>query len=172
MWDNHSFKYRIMPPRRRPLCDFNQDPCHDENGDEELPPPPPPPQFNDGIHPALVQFMADMTRNFAEAVSRIPRPNERVEPIGCSLRDFSSYHFQTFEGIEVPNVAEAWLTDIDVLFNTLGCTDEQKVLYIGLQLTSEAERWWNSRKVLLGNETEITWELFKVEYNRHFFPRA
>jgi hypothetical protein len=84
-----------MPPRRRPLCDFNQDPRHDENGDEELPPPPPPPppQFNDGIHPALVQFMADTTRHFAEAVSRIARPNDRVEPIGCSLRDFSSYHF-------------------------------------------------------------------------------
>jgi len=91
MWDNHSFKYRIMPPRRHPLCDFNQDPRHNENGDEELPPPPP--QFNDGIHPALVQFMADTTRHFAEAVSRIARPNDRVEPIGCSLRDFSSYHF-------------------------------------------------------------------------------
>jgi hypothetical protein len=125
--DNRSFKYRIMPPRGRPLCDFNHDPRQDENGDEELPPPPPPPQFNNGIHPALVQFMADTTRHFAEAVSRIPRPNEQVEPIGCSLHDFSSYHFQTFEGIEGPNIAEAWLTDIDVLFNTLGCMDEQKV---------------------------------------------
>jgi hypothetical protein len=26
IWDNRFFKYRIMPPRRRSLCDFNQDP--------------------------------------------------------------------------------------------------------------------------------------------------
>jgi hypothetical protein len=58
------------------------------------------------------------------------------------------------------------------LFKTLGCTKEQKVWYIGLQLTGEAGRWWNSRKVLLRNETEITWELFNVEYHRRFFPRA
>jgi len=92
--------------------------------------------------------------------------------VGCSLRDFASYHFRTFEGTEGPNVAEAWLTDIDVLYTTLGCTDEQKVQYIVLQLTGEAKRWWTARKVLLGERTVITWEMFKEEYNRRFFPRA
>jgi hypothetical protein len=43
-----------MPPRRRPLCDINQEAPHYENGDYELPPP-----FYDGVHPALAQFMAD-----------------------------------------------------------------------------------------------------------------
>jgi hypothetical protein len=71
-----------MPPRHRSLCEINQETHPYENGDEERPPPPPPPPFNDGIHPALVQFMTDNTRHFAEAVSRIPRPNERVEHIG------------------------------------------------------------------------------------------
>jgi hypothetical protein len=41
-----------------------------------------------------------------------------------------------------------------------------------VKLTGEAGRWWNSRKVLLGDDAVITWELFKVEYNRRFFPRA
>lgn len=41
-----------------------------------------------------------------------------------------------------------------------------------MKLTGEAGRWWNSRKVLLGDDAVITWELFKVEYNRRFFPRA
>jgi len=62
--------------------------------------------------------------------------------------------------------------DIDVLVDTLGCTDEQKVRYIRLQLTGEVGRWWNSKKVLLENEMVITLELFKVEYNRRFFPRS
>jgi hypothetical protein len=116
-----------MPPRRRPLSDFNHDPRPEENGEKELPPPPPPPPYNDGIHPTLVQFIADATRHLTEAISRIPGPNEWAEPIGCSLHDFASFHFQTFEGTEGPNATEAWLTDIDVLYTTLGCTDEQKV---------------------------------------------
>ncbi|XP_062161924.1 uncharacterized protein LOC133868950 [Alnus glutinosa] len=91
---------------------------------------------------------------------------------GCSLRDFSSYHFRSFECIEGPNAAEAWLTDIEVLFDTLSCTDEQKVRYVRLKLTREAGQWWSSRKVLLGDDVVITWEIFKVEYNRRFFPRA
>jgi hypothetical protein len=56
-----------------------------------------------------------------------------------------------------------------VLYTTLGCTDEQKVQYLALQLKGEAGRWWKARKVLLGDETVITWEMFKVEYNRRFF---
>jgi hypothetical protein len=71
-----------MPPRRRSLCNFNRDPRPEENGEEELPPPPPRPPYNDGIHPASVQFIADATRHLTEAISRIPRPNERAEPIG------------------------------------------------------------------------------------------
>jgi hypothetical protein len=44
-----------MPPRRRPLCDVNQEAPHLENSDDEPPPPP----FYDGVHLALAQFMAD-----------------------------------------------------------------------------------------------------------------
>lgn len=71
-------------------------------------------------------------------------------------------------------MAEAWLTDIKVLYDTLGCTDEQKVSYVVLRLTDEAGRWWTSRKVLQKeppNKTLITWEVFKIEYNRRFFRR-
>jgi hypothetical protein len=88
------------------------------------------------------------------------------------LCDFASYRFRTFEGTERSNAAEAWLTNIDVLYTTLSCTDEQKVQYLALQLTGEAGRWWNARKVLLGEGTVITWEMFKVEYNRRFFPKS
>jgi len=119
--------------------------------------------------------MADTSRQFAEVIAQISRPNEQAEPLGCSLCDFASHNFWSFKGIEGPNVAEEWLTDIEVLYDTLGCTDEQKVCYVVLRLTGKAGRWWTSRKVLLKeppNETIITWELFKIEYIRRFFPRA
>jgi hypothetical protein len=170
--DNNCLENKTMPPRRRPRYDVNQEAPHHENGDNELSPPPPPPQLNDGVHLALMQFMADTTRHLVDALSRIPQPVERVERIGYFLCNFFTYHFRSFEGIEGPNVAEAWLMDIEVLYNTLSCTNEQKVQYTRVKLTGEAGRWWNSRKVLLGDDAVITWELFKVEYNRRFFPRA
>jgi hypothetical protein len=79
-----------------------------------------------------------------------------------------------FKGIEGPSTTEAWLTDIEVLFHILGCTNDQWVKYIELKLTGEARRWWTSKKVLLTkppNETVITWDLFKIEYNRLSFPK-
>jgi hypothetical protein len=147
----------------------NQGVHHHENGNRRIPPPP----FYDGVHPALLQFMADTTRDFTEVITRISQP---IEQTGyCSIHDFSSYNFRSFESVEGPNVAEAWLTDIEVLFNILGCTNEQRVQCIGLKLIGETGRWWTSRKALLTeppNETVITLDLFKIEYNRRFFPRA
>jgi hypothetical protein len=69
MRNNCSFNHKIMPPRRRPLCDFNHVPRPKENGEEELPPPPPLPPYIEGIHLALIQFIADTTRHLAEAIS-------------------------------------------------------------------------------------------------------
>jgi hypothetical protein len=69
--------------------------------------------------------MADKTRHFTEAIARISQPIE--QPRYCSIRDFYSHNFRSFEGIEGPNVAEAWLIDIEVLFKILGCTNEQRV---------------------------------------------
>jgi hypothetical protein len=59
-----------------------------------------------------------------------------------------------------------------VLFRTLACIDEQRVRYIGLKLTGEAGRWWTAKRVLLGEDAEISSESLKVEYNRRFFLRA
>jgi hypothetical protein len=73
----------------------------------------------------------------------------------------SLVNFRSFEAIEGPNVVEAWLTDIEVIFDTLGCTDEHKVRYIVLKLTGEAGSCWTSKKVLLTerpNETIINWD--------------
>jgi hypothetical protein len=149
-----------MPPYRRRK---NQDEHHHKNDNGRIPPPPP--QF----YEALIQFMADISRQFTEEIARMPQPNNQAKPLGCSLCDFSSHNFRSFEGIEGPSAAEAWLTDIEVLFDILGCTNDQRVKYIELKLTCEARRWWTSKKVLLTkppNEMVITWDLFKVEYNR------
>jgi hypothetical protein len=104
-----------MPPYRPRK---NQDEHNHENGNGRIPPPPP--QF----YEALIQVMADISRQFAEVIARMPQPKNQAKPLGCSLLDFSSHNFRSFEGIEGPSVAEAWLTNIEVLFDILGCTNK------------------------------------------------
>jgi hypothetical protein len=50
------------------------------------------------------------------------------------------------------------------------------VAYVAYKLTREAKRWWQDKKVVfvadLGLETTISCEVFKHEFNWHFFPRV
>jgi hypothetical protein len=50
------------------------------------------------------------------------------------------------------------------------------VAYAVYKLTREAKRWWQDKKVVLvvdlGLETTIYWEVFKHEFNWHFFLRV
>jgi hypothetical protein len=99
-----------------------------------------------------------------------------AEGTGCSLKDFCSHHSKSFDGGGDHICVENWLNDVEGLLATLGCTNEQKVAYTASKLTREAKRWWQDKKVVLvadlGSETAISWEVFKHEFNRHFFPRA
>jgi hypothetical protein len=99
-----------------------------------------------------------------------------AEGTGCSLKDFCSHHSESFDGRGDHISAENWLNDVEELLATLGCTNEQKVAYAAYKLTGEAKRWWQDKKVVLvadlGSETAISWEVFKHEFNRHFFPRV
>jgi hypothetical protein len=117
--------------------------------------------------------MAETTRQFAEVVARIPQPVGRFEQVGCSMRDITSQQFRLFDGTYGSLVAEAWITDIQLLHETLGCTDEQNVRYTGLRITDEAGRWWKSKKELLGIElghrVVIPWDRFVEEFNGRFF---
>ena len=96
-----------MPPRHRNLSNLRR--SEENRGNEDLPPPPP---YYAGVHPAMAQFMADTTRQFGEAVARMP---QQRETIGCSLRDFATYQFRLFDGMQGPMVVEAWITDIQFI---------------------------------------------------------
>jgi hypothetical protein len=110
------------------------------------------------------------------AIDRDRVARQPVEGTGCSLKDFCSHHWKSFDGKGDHTSAENWLNDVVELLATLGCTNEQKVAYAAYKLTGEAKRWWQDKKVVLvadlGSEATISWEVFKHEFNRHFFPRV
>ncbi|XP_059451000.1 uncharacterized protein LOC132181784 [Corylus avellana] len=100
------------------------------------------------------------------------QPTAPVERIGCSMRDFTDQQFRTFNGTQGHTVVEAWISDIQLLHDTLKCTNEEKLTYTVLRLTGEALKWWKSQVELIGLGVVITWERFVEEFNRQYFPRS
>jgi hypothetical protein len=69
--------------------------------------------------------------------------------------------------------AENWLNDMEEFLEATRCTDSENVPYTTFKLFGEAKRQWQAKKALLilelGSEQAITWEMFKDEFNKHFF---
>jgi hypothetical protein len=145
-------------------------------------------EIGDGsVHPKLVDILVDdathlgsqMMDAIGQLVSVIDRDRVARQPAegaGCSLMDFCSHHSESFDGRGNHISAKNWLNDVKELLATLGCTNEQKVAYATYKLNGEAKRWWQDKKVVLvvdlGSKTAISWEVFKHEFNQHFFPRV
>jgi hypothetical protein len=118
---------------------------------------------------------AEIAWHLAEAIARIPQPARRAEQPGCSFKDFCAHHFRTFDGSQGCIAAESWITDIEKLLKVTACTDEQKVMYTAYKFTGIAARWWETKEKLLTRDlmgVEISWTLFKKEFNDRFFPKA
>jgi hypothetical protein len=121
-----------------------------------------------------------VTEAIDQLVSAIDRDRVARQPIegtGCSLKDFCSHHSKSFDWKGDHTSAKNWLNDVEELLATLRCTNEQKVAYAAYKLTGKAKHWWQDKKKVvfvadLGSETTISWEVFKHEFNQHFFPRV
>jgi hypothetical protein len=159
-----------MPPRRNPSIGPNVL----EIGEESVHPKPVDIPVDEATLPgsqvmdAIGQLVSTLDH---DRVERQP-----VEGTGCSLKYFCIHHLESFDGRGDHIRAKNWLNDVEELLTTLGCTNERKVTYAAYKLIGEAKRWWQDKKVVLvadlGTETAISWEVFKHEFNRHFFPRV
>ena len=96
-----------------------------------------------------------------------------IEGTRCSLKDFCSHHLGSFDGRCDHISAKNWLNGMEELLAITRCTDEQKVAYTAYKLMREAKRKWQDKNAVLvtnlGSETIISWDVFKHEFNRHFF---
>ena len=71
-----------------------------------------------------------------------------------------------------PSKAEQWLHEMDLIFDTIECLDQEKRRMATFQLTYAAADWWESEKATLGEEAvpEMTWATFKVILLEKYFP--
>ena len=88
-----------------------------------------------------------------------------------------SDHFQrnnppTFKGGYDPEGSEAWLREIERIFQLTECQDHQKVLFATHMLADEVEYWWeNTRPRLEGACGAIVpWGTFRQTFLEKYFP--
>ncbi|XP_017438055.1 uncharacterized protein LOC108344097 [Vigna angularis] len=90
-----------------------------------------------------------------------------------SFESFLQHHPARFDGKCNPDEADHWFRDMERIYETKRCPDENKLAYTQYLLTEEACHWWSKMKMILdGSETHITWEIFKTKFYTEYFPNS
>ncbi|KAF7152677.1 hypothetical protein RHSIM_Rhsim01G0132500 [Rhododendron simsii] len=78
-----------------------------------------------------------------------------------------------FMGTDKPSDAEAWLLQMEKIFDVLGCSEAQKVSFGAYKLQGGAEHWWRSAKQhYKDKQDELVWRNFKKDFEEKYIPPA
>ncbi|CAJ2645092.1 unnamed protein product [Trifolium pratense] len=70
-----------------------------------------------------------------------------------------------------PDAAVKWVEEVEIVFEAMRCTEESKLTLGTYVLREEANKWWKNAKLRMGiGGVVITWEMFKGEFLRKYFP--
>ncbi|GMN71628.1 hypothetical protein TIFTF001_051861 [Ficus carica] len=75
-----------------------------------------------------------------------------------------------FEGIATSIEADNWLTDIQVILDFMGLTEQEKVLCASFVLKKDAQHWWMTVQ-MRRNVTTMSWQDFMIEFRAMYFNR-
>ncbi|XP_042009132.1 uncharacterized protein LOC121757693 [Salvia splendens] len=99
----------------------------------------------------------------------LPQPNEREY-----IKAFRKENPPKFDGLGEPPKAEAWVRDIERIFEFMGCTDKERLACVTYQLTGPADFWWETKKRTMdpARREALTWEEFKEEVYNKYVPES
>ncbi|XP_058774497.1 uncharacterized protein LOC131648787 [Vicia villosa] len=110
-----------------------------------------------------------------EAVAQVleHHPNAGEDAGSRSLATFQRENPPVFKGKHDPDGALEWLKEIERIFRVMDCTQAQKVRYGTHMLAVEADDWWlATRQRLEATGEEITWDVFRREFLRKYYPES
>ncbi|XP_050914515.1 uncharacterized protein LOC127129345, partial [Lathyrus oleraceus] len=117
---------------------------------------------NDAAMAAAMQAMAQAVQNL---------PNAGGDAGSRSLATFQRENPPVFKGKHDPDAALGWLKEIERIFRVMDCTPAQKVRYGTHMLAVEADDWWleTHERLTVAGEV-ITWDVFRREFLRKYYP--
>ncbi|XP_057461053.1 uncharacterized protein LOC130751444 [Actinidia eriantha] len=91
---------------------------------------------------------------------------------GTTLHEqFMKLNPPEFMGATDPLVAEEWLKKLDIIFEVMEVTDEQKLLLATFMFRGEARNWWESMRRMQPEGVLASWQRFVEIFNDQYFPR-
>lgn len=115
------------------------------------------------------EALAAAMQAMAQAFQNPPNADENVG--SRSLATFQRENPPNFLGRYDPEGALAWLKEIERIFRVMDCTLVQKIRYGTHKLSGEADDWWVDTRLRLETAgEEITWEVFRKEFLRKYYP--
>jgi len=114
--------------------------------------------------------------NIAQAIHRMV---DAMQPIAApprvvvaptrpvSMEDFMEHRPAKFSGKATPDEADAWMRECEKICRVLGCTDEQRLLFVTFLLVADEEYWWQGMQT---REEQVTWTAFRTRFLEKYFP--
>ncbi|XP_057719479.1 uncharacterized protein LOC130933890 [Arachis stenosperma] len=135
-----------------------------------------------GSNPIPVDFMAALG-NMAAAMQAIAKAlgnqinngnhwkNNEDGPM--TLPTFLKVHPPTFRGTSNPTEADNLIQAMERALQAQQVPKEQWVEFETYQLQGEAQHWWQgTRHILQPDGVVISWELFRIEFYKKYFPNS
>ncbi|XP_042065447.1 uncharacterized protein LOC121808957 [Salvia splendens] len=99
----------------------------------------------------------------------LPQPNKREY-----IKVFRKENPPKFDGLGEPPKAEAWVRELERIFDFMGCTDKERLACVTYQLTGPADFWWETKRRTMdpARREALTWEEFKEEVYDKYVPMS
>ncbi|GAU50834.1 hypothetical protein TSUD_410940 [Trifolium subterraneum] len=114
---------------------------------------------------------AQIAESLATLIHILARRDDQARDGEKRLERFLKHKPSFFVGGFNPDRAVKWVEEVEIIFDAMEFTNENKLTLGTYMLREEANQWWKSAKLRLGEGgVVITWEMFKQDFFNKYFP--
>ena len=92
-----------------------------------------------------------------------PQPREVLEELGRSIERVQKLGAKPYDGSGDPEAAWLWLDLVNKVYEVMGCTDEQRVLFSSFLMEDRAKDWWDAVERRYPND--ISWDQILARFH-------
>ncbi|MCI41161.1 hypothetical protein A2U01_0062394, partial [Trifolium medium] len=99
---------------------------------------------------AAARTNAQMVESLATLAIIVARDNDPGRDVEKRLEHFMSHKPTIFTGGYNSDGAIKWIEEVEIIFEAMGCTEENKTTLRVYVLREEANNWWRNVKLRMG----------------------
>ena len=119
-----------------------------------------------------VMSIGGFMQAFQECVQTMRNQTQGERLDLSNLEKFLKLTPLSFKGETNPEIAEAWISEVEKKFKVMKCPEEDKVNLATYMLQDRADVWWKAalRTTFVGRESEVSWKEFLNLFEEKYFP--